>query len=300
VPCYHPIDGFRGADGSLVFSRSKGTGLPMRVPCGRCIGCRLERSRQWAVRCMHEASLHDRNSFITLTYDNDHLPRGGSLVKVHFQKFMKRLRREAGKVRFFHCGEYGDRHHRPHYHALLFGLNFPDSLRIEDSFGGHPQWMSPLLSKVWSEDKVSIGRATIGELNFESAAYVARYSLKKKHGKRAEAHYERVDSESGELFQAEPEYATMSRRPGIGRGWIEKFSSDVFPSDELVVRGSVSKPPRYYDEYYKARDPGGFEEIKRTRAKGRQRGDETPARLSVREVCATARANLFKRRLEEC
>jgi len=293
VPCYHPIDGFRGADGSLVFSRSKGTGLPMRVPCGRCIGCRLERSRQWAVRCMHEASLHDQNSFVTLTYDDDHLPPGASLRKADFQKFMKRLRKRVGRVRFFHCGEYGEELLRPHYHALLFGYDFGDKTLWAER-GGNPTFRSVELESLWP-----VGHSEIGAVTFESAAYVARYCLKKVSGKLAAAHYERVDVESGELFQAEPEYATMSRRPGIGRGWIEKFSSDVYPSDELVIRGHASKPPRYYDTFFAEQDPEGFSRIKLDRARGRNHSDETSERLSVREVCTSARVALYGRRMEE-
>ncbi len=245
---------------------------------------------------MHEASLHDCNSFVTLTYDDEHLPPWASLRVADFQKFMKRLRRRVSeRVRFFHCGEYGDRFLRPHYHALLFGLGFPDAYRIEDSFGGHPQWMSPLLCEVWP-----LGRATVGEVNFESAAYVARYCVKKMNGKRAEKRYRRVDETTGEYAQVQAEYATMSRRPGIGRGWIERFVSDVYPSDELIVRGHASKPPRYYDDYFKKRDPERFDQVRRDRVRGRVSEDQTPERLSVREVCATARANAFKRRLEAC
>ncbi len=244
---------------------------------------------------MHEASLHDQNSFVTLTYADEALPPWSSLRKKDFQDFMKRLRRRVDvRIRFFHCGEYGDKFLRPHYHALLFGLGFPDAFRIEDSYGGHPQWMSPLLSKVWPA-----GRATVGEVNFESAAYVARYCIKKVNGKAAESHYLRVDKTTGETAQVQPEYATMSRRPGIGRDWIAKYSSDVYPSDELIVRGHASKPPRYYDDFYKAGHDASFADVKHARARARSREDESPARLSVREVCATARAKLFSRRLEE-
>ncbi len=242
---------------------------------------------------MHEASLHDSNSFVTLTYADEHLPPGASLRKADFQKFMKRLRKRVGRVRFFHCGEYGEELQRPHYHALLFGFGFPDRTLWSDR-GTGPVFRSDLLESVWP-----FGQSEIGSVTFESAAYVARYALKKVNGKAAAAHYERVDCETGELFQAEPEYSTMSRRPGIGRGWIERFQSDVYPADELVIRGHACKPPRYYDAYYAKREPLRFAKIKRDRAKGRNRGDETPARLSVREVCATARASLFARRLEE-
>jgi len=240
--------------------------------------------------------MHGENSFVTLTYAESSLPPGGSLCLRDFQLFLKRLRRSAApaRVRFFHCGEYGEKFLRPHYHALLFGYDFADKAEWAVRSSG-PVWRSELLEELWPH-----GQSEIGSVTFESAAYVARYVCKKVTGDAAAEHYTRLDSGTGELVQVEPEYATMSRKPGLGRAWIEKFSRDVYPSDEVVVRGFSSKPGRYYDEFWKAKDAEGFEAIKRKRAKARRREDETPARLSVREVCATARAALFKRRLEEC
>ncbi len=245
---------------------------------------------------MHEAQLHDQNSFVTLTYADEHLPPGGSLRKADFQKFMKRLRRRCSsdRIRFFHCGEYGARLARPHYHALLFGHAFPDrvpwSVRNE-----HPVWRSDSLEALWP-----FGQSEIGSVSFSSAAYVARYVTKKVTGRAAEAHYQSVDRSTGEVVDREPEYATMSRRPGIGHGWLERYFGDVYPSDEVVSRGRAAKPPRYYDNVLSVRDPELWASIKRDRAKARSREDETPARLSVREQCAASRARSFTRRLEEC
>ena len=117
MPCYYPLQGWRSKEltkngkRAIVFDRKKGyVDQPLEVPCGQCIGCRLDRSRDWALRCIHEAQLHEDNSYITLTYDDDNLPANASLDKSDFQKFMKRLRKSLGdkKVRFFHCGEYGE------------------------------------------------------------------------------------------------------------------------------------------------------------------------------------------------
>lgn len=292
MPCYHPLEGFRGADGSLVFARHKGTGLAMRVPCGRCIGCRLERSRQWALRCMHEASLHDNNCFVTLTYDDGHLPEDHSVDVREWQLFAKRLRKKRGRFRFFHCGEYGSKRLRPHYHALLFGLDFPDKVPFENG-KEYPEWISAELDAVWRN-----GRTLVGSITFESAAYVARYATKKVTGRRAGEHYERVNPLTGEVWSVSPEYATMSRRPGIGAGWIEKFHEDVYPWDECVARGHPSKPPRYYDEWLKSAAPNAAAAVLDARRRARSREDETPDRLSVREVCAEARLNLYARELE--
>ena len=274
----------------------------MTVPCGQCTGCRLERSRQWAVRCMHEASLHQDNCFITLTYRDDELPDYGSLVVEDFQRFLKRLRKRVGKFRYFHCGEYGERFRRPHYHALLFGFDFRDKVPWRMS-NGYPTWRSPLLEKVWG-----VGNCEIGSVTFESAAYVARYCVKTLQNLRfragdresylaaVEREYERLDSETGECVLVSPEYVTMSRRPGIGARWYEKYADEVFPSDEVIVRGKSCKPPRFYDKLFAEASPEEALELRKARERGRSREDETPARLRVREVCTEARLILYQGR----
>ena len=291
MPCFKPLKGFRSPSGAIVFSRAHSIGLPMSVPCGQCIGCRLERSRQWAVRCMHESSLHTDTSFITLTYDDEHLPRFGSLLMDDWQKFFKRLRRRSReRVRFFGCGEYGAESGRPHYHACLFGLDFADKV-LWSNRSGYDVYRSPLLESVWT-----FGQSEIGSLTFESAAYVARYCLKKVTGPKAREHYECVDPESGELGSRLPEFATMSRRPGIGAGWFEEFGTEVYPSDEVIVRGVSCKPPRFYDRLLQSEEPLRYEELLSLRRRGRRPEDETPQRLRVREVCAEARVSLYQGR----
>lgn len=300
MPCYHPLRGWRNGSGGISFSRSESIGLEMRVPCGQCIGCRLERSRQWAVRCMHEASLYEDNCFVTLTYDDEHLPADGSLDKSHFQKFMKRLRKANPdeRIRFFHCGEYGDLG-RPHYHACLFNKDFADKVPWKMR-NGFPTWLSEELASLWE-----FGFHELGSLTFESAAYVARYVTKKVTGRNAAEHYERVNPLTGELYQLEPEYTTMSRGGrgkglgGIGQPWFEKFKAEVYPADEVIVRGKRMKPPRRYDEYLRAELPEMAESIKRSRSLDRDRSEETPERLSVREVCARARLTQLPRRLDD-
>lgn len=264
-------------------------GLRLSLPCGRCIGCRLERSRQWAVRMMHEASLYDANCVVTLTYDDEHLPADGSLDRLAVPSFIRRMRRVGERVRYFQCGEYGDANGRPHYHGCLFGVDFADKVVSEPSKSGASQWVSPSLERFWP-----FGRCTVGTLSFESAAYVARYVCKKVTGQRAVKHYERVDACSGEVYQIEPEYATMSRRPGIGAGWFEKFGAEVYPSDEVIVRGRACKPPRYYDERL---SEGELVAVKSERLRGGfgQFGERGAKRLQVREACTLARVNLFSR-----
>jgi len=290
VPCYHPLKAFRGRSGGVVFKKEDSCGVSLDLPCGQCIGCRLERSRQWAVRIMHEASLHECNYFVTLTYRPECLPADLSLNKRHWQLFAKRLRKRVGPFRLFHCGEYGETSGRPHYHACLFGIDFPDKVFYSES-GGNRLYTSELLDSLWSH-----GDCKIGDLTFESAAYVARYVLKKVTGDAAEQHYSRCDS-FGEVYSVLPEYCTMSRRPGIGFDWFRKYGSEVFPSDEVISRGFSSRPPRYYDSLLEVSEPSVFDLVKRKRVSNlsTHAADLTPARLRVRETCAKARVSRFRR-----
>lgn len=235
----------------------------MRVPCGQCMGCRLERSRQWAIRCVHEAQMHDENCFITLTYDDENLPPFGDLVKSDYQKFMKRLRKRLegrqARVRFFHCGEYGETTARPHYHAILFGYRPPDPELF--SYGEEfPLYTSKELSSVWG-----MGHATFGEATFDTAAYVARYCTKKVTGDAAQAHYEVIDEETGEVYDRQPEYSTQSRRPGIGHGWMERFGRDAYAKDEVILNGRAMRPPRAYDKLFEHSDPKTWESVRGAR-----------------------------------
>lgn len=290
MPCYHPIPGWyakhRNETGkrSIVFRLDDGfKDRPVEVPCGSCIGCQLERARQWAVRCSHEASLHEANRFVTLTYRPECVPPGGSLRPEDFVLFMKRLRFRLGPgIRFFQCGEYGERLGRPHHHALLFNCSFPDEVLMRG--GERPLWTSALLDELWGH-----GFCSIGTVTFESAGYVARYAMKKVKGHDAVAHYQ------GRV----PEYLTMSRRPGIGRGWIDKFASDVFPSGELVVRGAVSRPPRYYEDVSEKVMPAAVRVAKRKRAEaGRDDPHNSGRRLVAREEVKQASVTFLSRDLE--
>ncbi len=298
MPCYSPLKGFVNKEnGGIVFKRSSSAGKSMEVACGQCLGCRLDNSRMWAMRCVHEASLYDDNCFITLTYHDLCLPAGGSLVKKHFQDFMKRLRRqiEPKKVRYYQCGEYGNELGRPHYHAVMFGLDFEDKELISQR-DGNLLYTSEFLAKVWGH-----GFVTLAEVNFETCAYVARYVMKKITGKNAEDHYLRCD-EDGVAWWLQPEYCTMSRRPGIGRKWYEEFKNDVFPSDEVPVPGSgvYKNVPRYYETILKSEDQDSFEEIKRLRKQFYfAHGEEyTPERLMSKYKVKKAQLGALKRGLQ--
>lgn len=273
-----------------MFSSKEGFGdRPLELACGQCIGCRLRRSREWALRMVHEAQMHERNCFLTLTYRSADLPVDQSLKVEHWQRFAKRLRRKIGPFRFFHCGEYGEENLRPHYHACLFGVDFRADRVFVRMSGKHKLYRSALLDETWG-----LGFANIGELSFESAAYVARYVMKKVTGKQAVEHYTRVDPNTGECWSVRPEYTTMSRRPGIGSKWFEAFKTDVFPSDEVVHDGKRHRTPRFYD---KRLEDAELDVVRRKRrdAADERREDTTPERLRSRERFAVARLSQLSR-----
>lgn len=328
MPCYSPLragisDGPQGR--SLSFVPSPGSRV-ISLPCGRCIGCRIERARQWAVRIVHESKMHSQNSFLTLTYDPEHLPSGGTLVLKDVQDFLKRLRARvaqecrcgikspwrfgngfcgARKLRFFLCGEYGEKLERPHYHAIIFGYDFPDKVPVKRS-GEFCLYESSMLSSTWGN-----GSAWIGDVSFDSAAYVANYATKKITGSAAAAHY----------AGRKPEFLIMSRGGrdakgklgGIGASWIKKFGREVFSSDEVIVRGASCRPPRFYDQALLAVNPFEWYATKARRGFDAERleefvlrsgdvveiaPDRNAVRLAVREKVARAKYALKRRSME--
>lgn len=293
MACYYPLDAWQLSSGSVVFVERGDVVRSLQLPCGRCIGCRLERSRQWAVRIMHESSLHDVSSFVTLTYDAEHVDPRGSLCYRDYQLFMKRVRKELGPVRFFMCGEYGKENGRPHFHAALFGVWLSDFKYWRKSVSGFKLYRSATLERLWAK-----GNVEVGSLTFESAAYMARYCVDKVTGDLADEHYRRIDHASGEVFSLVPEFCRMSLRPGIGHGWFRKFGDRVKSFDTVVVNGHEAKPPRYYDKLRDRECPEDMEYARFLRAeRAKERAaDGSPERLAVRESVDKARLN-FKRRI---
>lgn len=254
MPCYHPLEAWRIPDG-VTFSLNKaleyGPPVLVKLPCKQCIGCRLDYSRQWADRCMLEMQSHEESWFLTLTYDDDHLPKTyqarletgeviapvATLVPRDLQLFFKRLRFNSGqKIRYFACGEYGSQTMRPHYHAIVFGLSIPDKVPYAKSALGYQYYNSALLDATWRQGYVVVGEAT-----WDTCAYTARYILKKQTGKEAAAHYQ--------VLGIEPEFVRMSRRPGIGREYYDTHP-DLFRFDAINIStpsgGRKIRPPEYY------------------------------------------------------
>lgn len=312
MPCFHPLTGYYGKKTNpetgkrpIVFKSPEGFyDHKQLLPCGRCIGCRLERSRQWATRCVHEIQSHEENCFITLTFREacplaTKTARGRyqrlklkylsdptvSLHKHYIKLFWKRLRKyvfgnKKGSLRYYHCAEYGDESFRPHHHAIIFNYDFPDKV-YKSTKNGNNYFSSKILESLWPH-----GNSIIGNATFESAAYVARYCTKKITGPLAKNHY------NGRM----PEYATMSRKPGIGKLWLEKFTNDVFDNDFIIIRGHKCKVPKYYDKCYDLTNPKEYGNIKANRVNA-QRGN--PAndvdRLEAGEKILHAKNAMLKR-----
>lgn len=301
MPCFTPLKAYRSehqltSNGkkAITFKESSDNHTSIQLPCGQCIGCRLERSRQWAVRCMHEAQLHRENCFITLTIDKKKttIEQQTTLIKSDFQKFMKKLRRANPNVdiRYYYCGEYGENYGRPHYHACIFGYDFPDKeplFSVLQAQPKNPLYTSEKLNKLWQH-----GNCVIGEVTFDSAAYVARYITKKITGPSADEYY------SGRL----PEFTNMSKKPAIGLRWIEKFKSDVYPSDEVVVKGKKVRPARYYDKHLEKFFPHEFDQIKMNREDLSHRyeisEEASPFRMNTKHESALLKTEKLIRSLE--
>ncbi len=250
MPCYHPLRMYRtnnrGPSGKYLYTFDARRGFVdqyVDVPCGKCIGCRLERSRQWAVRGIHELKYHDNACFITLTYNDENLPENGTLVPEHLTLFWKRLRKEIApiKIKYIACGEYGDNLGRPHYHAIIYGYDFPDREPLRLTQSGFQSYESAQLSRLWP-----YGFSNIGGVTFESIAYVARYCLKKVNGDGALEHYGSFVDDSGAVcFTKYPEFARYSR--GIGENWCKDFADDILRSgNRVLVNDHLVGIPRYY------------------------------------------------------
>jgi len=320
MTCYHPLLAYKNKEGTIVFDKPFAFAEGFNLPCGQCIGCRLNYSRQWAIRCIHESQMHENNCFITLTFSPEALAtreNPHSLDMREWQLFMKRVRKKYGNgIKFFHCGEYGEKNRRPHYHALLFGHDFTDKqlwtqrsgvklytsqVLTEFKYPNKPYHpiSNPIVGGLWP-----YGFSTIGDVTFESAAYCARYVLKKVNGDAAADHYTYTDPSSGEVINIKPEYCTMSRgrEPGtaLGGSWFKKYKNDVYPHDYVVIRDKIKvKPPRYYDSLLSEEE---LKVIKEKRIKDSPKTidnyDENMDRLWVQEECKTVQIEQLIRDLD--
>lgn len=300
--CYAPIRAYKDADGNIIFNNDKGRGIhELKLPCSQCIGCRLNHAEGWAIRMIHEAQLHDENSFLTLTYSDENLPINGSLQYEDVTKFIKKLRKVLSltpyknKIKYFRVGEYGENFSRPHYHIILFGFNFSYQLKYKNKINEkkllrtkpHNYYSSCLLNDLWT-----FGRCEIGDVNYNTCMYVAKYITKKVNGQQKQAHYERLN-EFGEYIQLEQEKSSMSRKNAIGKEWLQKYYTDVYPKDFCVHEGRKLKIPKYYDKYLEKNNPELYEAVKLERESSQiSRVNDSDALVTSYEVkILTAKAN---------
>lgn len=284
---------FAGVRGLTKDARKALLHSTLTVPCGKCVDCRLSYARDWSVRCMHELQMSANGGvFVTLTYDDEHLPVDHSLHYEDFQLFMHKMRNRFPDLRFFMCGEYGDNYGRPHYHAILFNCIFDDLIfhRVE---GKIRLYRSPQLQEIWGN-----GFCSVGAVTRHSCAYVARYSLKKITGKAAGAAYQYVLPD-GEVVDRVPPFSKQSLKPGIGASWFFRFHKDVFPVDNVVLDGKVFPVPRYYRKLQERIDKVGFEALKREHRayarEARSDPDNSPRRLRDKWECSVLNSANVKR-----
>lgn len=258
----------------------------LAVPCNQCQDCRIRRLSDWGLRMMHHASTHERNCFLTLTYDDAHLPEHGTLYKPHLQQFFKRLRYyHGGRLSYYACGEYGETTQRAHYHVCLFGHDFDDKVAFR-KIGEHQLYLSDQLTKIWGH-----GNTSVGSLTYESAAYTASYVMKKMLGKGC-PRYVRLDTETGELIPLVQPFAVMSLRPAIASAWLHTYHADIYGHDKDTIRrnGKELKPARYYDKIYDTINPAHMSKIKQLRVDNHEP-------LTVQQL--RARASITRARMKQ-
>lgn len=323
MACNKPLTAYKADDGSIYFKAgeiltSGGNGKPFNVPCGQCIGCRISYARDWALRCQHEAHMYSLkklpSSFLTLTYDEKHCPKDKSLVPNDLTLFLKRLREYYSRVynkkdiRYFACGEYGERTYRPHYHMILFGVDFSED-RKRYNPKSNKYYTSEKLNDLWKLGEKNI----IAKVNFETSAYVASYIQKKHKGKywRCKKHSnpEPCKLPCSKCNTLKEQFVVMSRgtadNRGIGYTWFKKYgqTSDCYLHDRVIVKkpNIYCKPPRYYDKLLKEDNLELYEKIKTVRAESSEyhkHTNDSHSRLAIAEKCLEIKMRRLKKDLD--
>ena len=315
MPCYHPLTGEMG-----VRTKSDGTRyscwIPnpevsaseaVKVPCGQCLGCRIADSRQKAIRTMHSLQMSSGlGCFLTLTYAPEHVPNMRWLERAHLVNFIKALRGSLHptRIQILAGGEYGERSGHPHYHLCIIGWEPPHHERLYDS--KQYLYSHPLVSELWHDGSGPRGQSgnsrgfhNLGSLTFESAAYVARYIIKKQKGALTYSDPDsgvqmRINEKTGETKPNE--FAYMSRRPALGRTWFDKYWSDIYPHDFCIIGDHKTRPPRYYDRLLEQSNPDLFEQVKSQRKEESESRNEPLDRLIQKEIVAKAKYDLYHQR----
>lgn len=229
--------------------------IPFQLPCGKCIDCRLAYAREWAIRCVHEAQMHEDNIFATLTYSDEHL-KSPRLQYDDFQKFMKRLRKtQNDPIGMFVTGEYGEITKRPHWHAIIFNYRPSDQEIFRTTENDDRVFTSERLSALWGKGHVEFGSVTL-----ESAGYCARYAAKKLvHGRDQDHDFHPISKKSS--------------KHAIGKSWIERYWPQVVNLGFIYAKSDKLPVPRYYQKWIEKHQPDawrayvvGSKDINRTRA----------------------------------
>lgn len=294
MPCLDPIGLSTEHGRTVAYSHRKDAweagGQYSETTCGKCMACRAAHARDWAVRSYCEtrrpaAGVRDRACFITLTYDPEYLPPGGELEKTDWQNFAKRLRRSHGRFRYLHCGEYGERTHRAHYHAAIWGIDFTEDRTVFSDRGGHKTYISESLADTWG-----LGFCTVAPLTFASARYVAGYVVKKLRNDRWEGEHAVYGNTDQPFWVTQPPYITMSTRPGLGAAYFDEFWSDIYPRDHITIEGKQYRPPQYFDKLLQRTQPVLYDQVVQKRQEFAGRDGRTTDRV------AKARASIFIKR----
>lgn len=337
MACYNPLVAWEHPDvktdsgkSKILFKLPNGQNerngwKQIQLPCGQCIGCRLAYSKEWAIRCELEKRESPHNYFVTLTYSPEYLNdpetptefhkkyqvdrNTGEVISEYYNlvpgdlsRFLKQLREHWRRnynhsgIRFFGCGEYGDKNRRPHFHVLLFNFPMNDLKPFFLNSEKQQVYRSETLEKLWGKGIVSVG-----EVTFQSAAYVARYIVKKQKG------------EAAKNDPKEPEFVRMSRMPGIGKAYFDKNKDKIYKNDEIILLTKLdkviaSKPPGYFDKLYDELEPARLHDIKENRRHRAQESRENKSsmttlnisqQLAVEEREQARRALALKRTLRE-
>lgn len=298
MKCHAPISAYLGQDGGLVFHAmaKHGDAREIKIPCRQCQACRINRASEWQTRLVHESKLHNDSLFLTLTYDEKHLPEFGSLQVEHLQKFIRSLRKAIAptKIRYYACGEYGDTSRRAHYHLIIYGWYPADGLLFDKSHDGSSLFVSKFLSRIWT-----YGHHLFSPTSPQTMGYVARYSVKKQTGQTGKDVYKHVDEDTGELTKIKPPFALMSLKPGIGYNYLEKHKDDFLRLSYTIVQGKRKPLPSAYVRRLKRTHPDWHIEFS---DKGQEfafehKEDFTAQRLADAETVLKASTKTLKRKL---
>lgn len=308
MSCFHTIRAWKLGDGSISFTIPKNYNsevMELQIPCGKCIGCKLDHANDWATRCWCEMQSWENNCFITLTYNDENLPANGYLVKKDLQDFMKRLRyyyegdqewtnpisgKKEYPIRFLACGEYGPNGtHRPHYHILIFNWKPKDKLKFyKENHNGDRLLISQKITEIWGK-----GFTTVGDLNYKSACYVSRYCTKKL--------FKGAKHEILKKVEIQPEFILMSRNGGIGIKYWDKYQEAILQREGILIKTKDKvknrQIPKYFEKKYKEKNEKKYEKYKEKKIKkGRENMRKTLEKTSLTESEYKA---MLERKLQE-